>query len=198
MLGALFCGCRAGHLERESGLINNHTYPRSPPLSLSFRSSRLFALISAPFLSLSRFFPSPSHIPRLLCRFPTSLSPPPSFFFPLPSFFPFPLRLICSSNRVRAKIKSELICHERAPFLSIDGLDNTWLYLNDSNVGNFIIRNYVTGGGGGESKEKFQFLTYTDHKEYQNISQKKIYLHSTRAQKKRKEREKERNFICKN
>lgn len=99
--------CRASGAERESGLINNHTYPiRS--LSLSFRSSCLPALISALFLSLSlsHFFPFPSHIPRLLCRF--------SFVF-LP-FFLFPLPIKANlQQRVRAKIKSELICHERAP-----------------------------------------------------------------------------------
>lgn len=74
--------CRASGAERESGLINNHTYPiRS--LSLSFRSSCLPALISALFLSLSlflTFFPS---LPRLLCRFSFVFLPlcPSSFSF---------------------------------------------------------------------------------------------------------------------
>lgn len=129
MLGALFCGCRAGHLEqRESGLINNHTYPiRS--LSLSFRSSCLPALISALFLSLFlTFFPS---LPRLLCRFSFVFLPLlfPFFLFFLPSFLsPLPIKANLQ-QRVRAKIKSELICHERAPLLDHDccGYDHATL-----------------------------------------------------------------------
>lgn len=118
MLGALFCGCRAGHLEqRESGLINNHTYPiRS--LSLSFRSSCLPALISALFLSLSlsHFFPFPSTFPLsfLLC-FSTSLSLfffLSFFFFFLP--FPlFPLRLICNNEFERKLNQSLFVMSER-------------------------------------------------------------------------------------
>lgn len=103
--------CRASGAERESGLINNHTYPiRS--LSLSFRSSCLPALISALFLSLSlsHFFPFPSTFPLsfLLC-FSTSLSLfffLSFFFFFLP--FPlFPLRLICN-NEFERKLNQSL------------------------------------------------------------------------------------------
>lgn len=116
MLGALFCGCRAGHLEqRESGLINNHTYP--------IRSLSLF---------LSHFFPFPSTSPLsfLLC-FSTSLSLfffLSFFFFFLPSFPPLPIKANLQ-QRVRAKIKSELICHERAPLLDHDycGYDHATL-----------------------------------------------------------------------
>lgn len=104
--------CRASGAERESGLINNHTYPiRS--LSLSFRSSCLPALISALFLSLSlsHFFPFPSTSPLsfLLC-FSTSLSLfffLSFFFFFLPSFPPFPLRLICN-NEFERKLNQSL------------------------------------------------------------------------------------------
>lgn len=125
--------CRASGAERESGLINNHTYPiRS--LSLSFRSSCLPALISALFLSLSlsHFFPFPSTSPLsfLLC-FSTSLSLfffLSFFFFFLPSFPPLPIKANLQ-QRVRAKIKSELICHERAPLLDHDccGYDHATL-----------------------------------------------------------------------
>lgn len=116
MLGALFCGCRAGHLEqRESGLINNHTYPiRS--LSLSFRSSCLPALISALFLSLSFSFSlfslpfphSTSPLSFLLC-FSTSLSLFffLSFFFFFLPFSLFPLRLICN-NEFERKLNQSL------------------------------------------------------------------------------------------
>lgn len=81
--------CRASGAERESGLINNHTYPiRS--LSLSFRSSCLPALISALFVSFSLSFSlfslpfphSTSPLSFLFC-FSTSLS----LFFFLSFFF---------------------------------------------------------------------------------------------------------------
>lgn len=134
MLGALFCGCRAGHLEqRESGLINNHTYPiRS--LSLSFRSSCLPALISALFLSLSlsfSLFSLPFHVSSVVSPLFFYLFVPllfPFFLFFLPSFLPLPIKANLQ-QRVRAKIKSELICHERAPLLDHDycGYDHATL-----------------------------------------------------------------------
>lgn len=97
--------CRASGAERESGLINNHTYPiRS--LSLSLFDLLVFSsLISALFLSLFLTFS------LLLCRF--SL-----FFYLFVPFFPLSFFSSFRANlqqRVRAKIKSELICHERAP-----------------------------------------------------------------------------------
>lgn len=96
--------CRASGAERESGLINNHTYPiRSLSLSSIFLSSLpLFPLYFS--LSFSLFS-------LLLCRF--SL-----FFYLFVPFFPLSFFSSFRANlqqRVRAKIKSELICHERAP-----------------------------------------------------------------------------------
>lgn len=74
--------CRASGAERESGLINNHTYPiRS--LSLSLRSScLLFPYFRSISLSLSHFFPFSSVVS--LC-FSTSLSLFFLFLFFLPS-----------------------------------------------------------------------------------------------------------------
>lgn len=122
MLEALFCGCRAGHLEqieRESGLINNHTYPfRSLSLFDLLVFAPLFPLYFSLSLSLSHFFPFPFHIPRLLCRF-SLFSYPFSFFFP--PFPPFPLRLIRSNEFERKLNQSLFVTSEhRLPFLFID------------------------------------------------------------------------------
>lgn len=87
--------CRASGAERESGLINNHTYPiRSLSLFSIFLSSRPYFRSISLSLSLSHFFPFPSHIPRLLCRFSFVFLPlcPSSFSFLsfFSSFLPFP------------------------------------------------------------------------------------------------------------
>lgn len=72
--------CRASGAERESGLINNHTYPIR---SLSLRSScLLFPYFRSISLSLSHFFPFSSVVS--LC-FSTSLSLFFLFLFFLPS-----------------------------------------------------------------------------------------------------------------
>lgn len=132
MLGALFCGCRAGHLEqRESGLINNHTYPiRSLSLFSIFLSSRPYFRSISLSLSFS-LFSLPFHVSSVVSPLFFYLFVPllfPFFLFFLPSFPPLPIKANLQ-QRVRAKIKSELICHERAPLLDHDyyGYDHATL-----------------------------------------------------------------------
>lgn len=104
--------------ERESGLINNHTYP--------FRSLSLFdLLVFAPLFPL--YFSLSLSFSLFSLPFPHSTSPLSFFFVFLPLFFflssfpPFPLRLIRSNEFERKLNQSLFVTSEhRLPFLFID------------------------------------------------------------------------------
>lgn len=118
MLGALFCGCSAcaASGEGELGLINNYALSRPCPLA-----SPLPLLPSHPvfvvLLSLSHAVPVLS----------LSLSPPLFLHRSRRSDIKANLRRRSQTHRAgvarakpgRVKIKSELICHERAPSLCL-------------------------------------------------------------------------------
>lgn len=141
MLGALFCGClfcRRGQREegRGSGLINNYALLSSLPCSPSS-----YCL----FLSLALFpFPATNLSPPLFLRRSHRSDIKANLRRRSQAHRASLARLLARAKPGRVKIKSELICHERAPRLPFypprtlrrisappchAGLTRRWLYL---------------------------------------------------------------------